>query len=94
VQHSPRGSTVEVEVDAGRIVVRDRGPGLPEGPLFERFRRGEPERSGRPGFGLGLSLVRQWAELCGGSVAAHNDGGAVLTVRLPVAAPAGAEPAP
>ncbi|MBC7975450.1 MAG: PAS domain S-box protein, partial [Myxococcales bacterium] len=89
------GTPIEVVVtrddDCVAIEVRDRGPGLPEGQLariFERFERGASMRH-YGGLGLGLYVVRQIAEAHGGSVTARNlaDGGACLTVRLPVAGP-------
>ncbi|HEV8426643.1 MAG TPA: ATP-binding protein, partial [Pyrinomonadaceae bacterium] len=41
------------------------------------------------GLGLGLAIVRHLVELHGGTVAAanHEQGGAVLTVRVPIMAP-------
>nr|WP_279343363.1 ATP-binding protein [Fundidesulfovibrio terrae] len=76
--------------------VRDNGPGVPEAmraSVFERFRQldGGPGRK-RGGTGLGLAIVKEFAELHGGSadVAPAEGGGALFTVRLPLAAPAGA----
>jgi two-component system sensor histidine kinase RegB len=51
---------------------------------------GKPYRSskGRPGGGLGLFLVVNVARTLGGSVSARNrpEGGAAVTLRLPLAA--------
>jgi signal transduction histidine kinase len=90
--------------DGARAVlrVRDRGVGFaPEeaGRLFERFHRGGAEQDvSRPGLGLGLFLVREFARLSGGDVVATSDGpgrGSEFVVMLPLAgdAPASA-PAP
>jgi two-component system sensor histidine kinase MprB len=89
---SPAGGTVEVAVRDGEVAVRDHGPGIDEADLphvFDRFYRAASSRS-TPGSGLGLAIVRQAAEAHGGSVtaAAAPGGGALLRLRLPVAAPA------
>src|SRR5690606_10171527 len=55
---------VEVIVAAGRVEVRDRGPGLSPVDLprlFDRFYRSDAARS-LPGSGLGLAIVRDMAE--------------------------------
>jgi len=64
VKYSPAGAVVDLVVaaDGGafRLVVRDRGPGLPDGfeaAAFERFTRAE-NVGAAPGHGLGLPLVR------------------------------------
>jgi two-component system, OmpR family, sensor histidine kinase MprB len=86
-RHSPRGGTVEVQVDHRGVAVRDHGEGIPEQDLphvFDRFFRGANTR-GKQGSGLGLAIVRQVAEQHGGSVSAANapDGGAIFTLSLP-----------
>ena len=52
--------------------------------LFDRFQRGPDAVAG--GTGIGLSLVKGFAEAQGGSVSAENraGGGAVFTVKLPL----------
>src|SRR5205085_8590681 len=61
--HGPPAGHVTVSLIGGdgaaRLTVRDAGPGPDAGErerLFERFWRG-PEAAGRPGSGLGLSIV-------------------------------------
>ena len=59
--------------------------------LFEPFRRGPVERTGRvPGSGLGLSIVRAIVVAHGGRVSAEPvpGGGLAVVVRLPADVPA------
>jgi two-component system OmpR family sensor kinase len=94
--HTPAGTAVDLRVseerDEAMLEVRDHGKGLPaedSDVLFERFWRADPGRNrGAGGAGLGLSIVRAVVEAHGGRVAAANapGGGAVFTVRLPLAA--------
>jgi two-component system sensor histidine kinase TctE len=72
-----------------RLVVRDRGPGMPagrHGEMFRRFQRGDG--AGTPGSGLGLSIVRRICELHGGGVELrnHEAGGLYCDVWLPAIA--------
>ncbi|MCR9101262.1 MAG: hybrid sensor histidine kinase/response regulator [bacterium] len=65
-----------------QIVVADNGPGIPEEilpTLFEPF----VTRNKSTGTGLGLAIVRQYIEGHRGSVAAHNEEGAVFTLQIP-----------
>lgn len=77
-----RESTMEV-------VVADTGIGIPEEDLaciFERFRQADSSISRRyGGSGLGLALVREMAELLGGSAAVESEvgRGSVFSVRIP-----------
>jgi two-component system sensor histidine kinase MprB len=87
---SPPGSAIDVHLRNGELSVRDRGPGIADEDLpfvFDRFYRA-PDSRGRPGSGLGLAIVRQVAEAHGGGVEAGPapGGGALLVLRLPVAA--------
>ena len=65
----------------------DAGPGFAPEMLAQL---GKPYQSskGRPGGGLGLFLVVNVARTLGGSVSARNrpEGGAAVTLRLPLAA--------
>ncbi|MBI3576396.1 MAG: HAMP domain-containing protein [Gammaproteobacteria bacterium] len=72
--------------------VEDNGPGFPEamlGRLFEPY-----VTSKEKGAGLGLAVVKRIVEEHGGGIAAENlaEGGAGVTIRLPVAQ-AGTQPA-
>jgi two-component system, OmpR family, sensor histidine kinase MprB len=92
VKYSPRGGVVRVGLHpvgdgTAMLEVADSGPGIAQADLpyvFERFYRATEDR-GRPGSGLGLSIVKQVAERHGGSVRAgrSTDGGTLLALQLP-----------
>jgi signal transduction histidine kinase len=76
-----------------RIDVADQGIGIPPDEmdrLFQRFVRASNARtSGRPGTGLGLSVVKAIVELHGGRVTVDSalDQGTTFSIHLPAAAP-------
>jgi two-component system sensor histidine kinase MprB len=81
------GRPVEIDVERGRVLVRDHGPGLrgaDPARLFDRFYRG-PETQSTPGSGLGLAIVEQAVDRHGGRVLAGegDGGGAVIGFALP-----------
>jgi PAS domain S-box-containing protein len=92
IQHSERGSTVHVAARAERrgrrqmavCEVRDRGPGIDHRDLQNIFEPFFTRRKG--GTGLGLSIVQRIVDQHGGRVVAanHPEGGAMLTVYLPL----------
>ncbi|WP_262028621.1 HAMP domain-containing histidine kinase [Microvirga sp. Mcv34] len=88
---APQAISVSAQRNGGevRIVVADRGPGIPEaerGRVLERFVRLETARS-RPGFGLGLSLAAAVARLHGGSLLLEdNEPGLRVVLALPLKA--------
>jgi signal transduction histidine kinase len=101
VKFTPDGGRVTVRLERdgaeARLAVEDTGQGmdptfLPD--VFEMFSQADTRASRRyGGLGIGLSLVRQLAELHGGRVRAESEGvgrGARFTVWLPVL-PAGLE---
>jgi CheY-like chemotaxis protein len=75
-----------------RISVADNGVGIERAALPEVFKMFTQVGNGdhaHGGLGIGLSLVRTFVELHGGSVSADSGGpgsGAVFTVRLPLPA--------
>jgi two-component system, OmpR family, sensor kinase len=84
--HGPAGGRVTIELARAQgralLTVRDEGPGPDPGDrerLFERFWRG-PDASGRPGSGLGLSIVSAIAERHGGRIVVD---GSAFTLDLP-----------
>lgn len=93
LQHSFDGSNVTVAVTGTDrsviITVADEGPGItgiaPE-RIFDRFAHApveaDPRLPGRVGHGIGLSLVRDLAARCGGSVAVKSTSAAGTTIAL------------
>ncbi|MCU1234554.1 MAG: multi-sensor signal transduction histidine kinase [Candidatus Solibacter sp.] len=93
IKYSPNGTTVTVAARADEealfIEVSDQGYGVPESDLariFEKFYRvPRVQDAGVPGTGLGLSLVREIAELHRGSVSVRSEvgRGSTFTLRIP-----------
>ena len=92
LQHSPRGSAVEVGVGPGgsasewiEVRVRDHGPGFTPSDLPHVFEPFFTKRRG--GSGLGLAIAQRIIVEHGGEVRAgnHPEGGAQLSVLLRVA---------
>lgn len=93
LRHAPRDAPVRVsaERDGDRVTVAvaDTGPGIPRGAeeqVFEPFQR-RGDRDNTTGVGLGLSVVRGFAEAMGGTVHAETTpgGGLTMLVDLPAA---------
>jgi len=89
-RHTPVGTPVHIGVraraDAVVVTVEDEGPGITDDlkeSLFDPFRQG-PAASGR-GVGIGLSLVKKFAELHGGTAKVEDapGGGARFVIILP-----------
>jgi len=96
LKFTPAGGEVEIIIkpDAANdwliIYVRDTGPGIPAGEIpkiFQRFyqAKNQPDAGGG-GTGIGLYMVKQYAEMHGGdvSVSGASGGGAGFEVRIPV----------
>ena len=91
VTHTPAGTKIVIEAREydGRIelAIDDDGPGVPEAMrvrVFSAYVRGE-RAADRPGTGLGLFLVQQFAQFHGGSARClvSERGGARFVVTLP-----------
>jgi PAS domain S-box-containing protein len=91
-----RGNPIDISVEArgarARLVVRDRGLGIPEEhmpQMFEKFGRAASAQA-YDGLGLGLFIVHQIVEMHGGSVSVQSElgVGSTFTVELPLEAPA------
>jgi two-component system sensor histidine kinase CreC len=94
IDFSPRGGAVDIDVESagGNVVltIRDHGPGVPDyarEKIFERFYSLRHHSSKRKGTGLGLTLVRETAELHGGSITLEPaaGGGTLARLTLPLA---------
>jgi len=86
---------VHAHRDDGRsvtIVIEDDGPGLRPDQIPQVLRPGERLDESAPGFGFGLPITRELAELYGGelNLDASAVGGLRVTLRLPLAAQASA----
>ncbi|HEV7307034.1 sensor histidine kinase [Ensifer sp.] len=85
--HAPGEIDIAVTATNGivRIVVSDRGPGVPaemRSQVFERFARAN---SSKPGSGLGLAIARTVTEAMGGGISLEDrpGGGLSVVVCLP-----------
>jgi signal transduction histidine kinase len=81
---------VHAHRDGGRsvaIVIEDDGPGLRSDQIPQVLRPGERLDESAPGFGFGLPITRELAELYGGDLNLDPSplGGLRVTLRLPVA---------
>jgi signal transduction histidine kinase/putative methionine-R-sulfoxide reductase with GAF domain len=93
MRHTPEDAKIWVRARPSNggvlFIVEDDGPGVPEDlreAIFEPFRQAPGSSSGHaPGVGIGLSLVRRFAELHGGNAWAQErpGGGASFHVFLP-----------
>ena len=92
IRHTPPGGRVDVEVaaqgGAAVVTVSDTGPGIAGDPdrIFDRFARAADSGGSR----LGLSIARQLVVAHHGTITAANrpEGGARITVTLPLPVPA------
>lgn len=95
IKFTPQGGRIDVLVKRSdrdlSIVVKDTGSGIsPEflPYVFDRFRQQDSSSTRRhEGLGLGLSIVRNLAELHGGHASVESEGagkGAAFTITLPL----------
>jgi len=83
LRYAPVSTAVEVEVSSSgpghRVVVRDRGPGVPEAfreRIFDRFAQADPaDARSVGGAGLGLAISRELIERMGGRIGFDSEPG-------------------
>jgi len=92
LKYSPNGDPVDLELNReenqARIIIRDRGIGIPEKDqvnLFEPFHRAQNTGTIN-GTGLGLAIVKKAVDLHQGSISIQSqiDIGTIFTVTLPI----------
>jgi len=93
IQHTPAGTRISIRVSHQQqscmISIADNGGGFPDheiGRVFDKFYRPGNTRAG--GSGLGLSIVKGFAEAHGGKVTLENNAqhGATFRVEIPAEA--------
>jgi two-component system, OmpR family, sensor histidine kinase KdpD len=99
-KYSPARGEIQIRafVDGAELVfqVLDQGEGIPDhmtDAIFQKFARASQGDSKPPGTGLGLVIARGFLQAMAGTITAANRSdrsGAVFTIRLPLASPAGA----
>jgi len=94
IRYAPHDTAVDVDLirhgDSARMLIRDRGPGVPDESLariFDAFYRVDSDRNrASGGVGLGLAIARRAVELHRGSLRAENmHPGLGVTIELPLA---------
>ncbi len=95
LKYSPECRTVWVEGRVNHrqvmISVRDRGMGIDpqeQREIFQKFVRGAAaKKAGIKGTGIGLSMVRQIVDACGGEIRLESQAGvgSTFTIKLPLA---------
>lgn len=94
VDFSPRGGEIEIRLvrneTSTELSIRDHGEGIPDYArerIFERFYSLRHHTARRKGTGLGLTLVKEAAELHGGGISLDpaEGGGTVARFTLPLA---------
>lgn len=90
IQHTPRNTTITIQLDHNLtncfIEVFDNGKGFPKNEMdyvFDKFYRLKQTATG--GTGLGLSIVKGFTEAMNGSVLLDNlkEGGARFLIKIP-----------
>lgn len=83
-KYSPEGKNVSIKVMDKQIEVSDKGIGISKEDLphiFDRFYRGDKSRT-KDGYGLGLSIAKQIADLHGAKIKVESKLGAGSTFKV------------
>jgi two-component system sensor histidine kinase KdpD len=96
IKYSTAGGPIHLRAVANEgsavIEVADEGPGIAEGDLphvFDRFYRASEHNRRIKGSGLGLTIVKGFVELCGGTVSVESSPrGTTFRIDLPLSLPA------
>lgn len=93
IDFTPVGGSVRLTLTTTRshatLTIHDDGPGIPDFALqkiYDRFYSYRQPTTGRKGSGLGLTLVKEAAELHNGTITLENspEGGTIATFTLPL----------
>ncbi len=91
ISYSPSGTEIELSADqTGRgltLCVADHGPGIPQehrSRVTQRFFRGDPSRTDKNHFGLGLSIAGEIIQQHGYSLSFSETPGGGCTARLEI----------
>ena len=87
-EFTPQGGSIRIWFEDRKVFIQDSGPGIPDyalGRIFERFYSLQRPDNGKKSSGLGLSIVRQVAELHQAAVTLRNHakGGAIAVFAFP-----------
>lgn len=90
IKYSPPGSTVTLSINCTKdnliLQIQDQGRGIPQAEqhrIFEAFYRASNTEQIK-GAGLGLAIVREYVQLCGGEITLESSSrvGTIFTVTL------------
>lgn len=93
ISYSPSGTAVQIgaKVQGKKLVfyVIDHGPGIPDSEkekVFERFYSGDPSRTEKGHYGLGLSIAQEIVRLHYGKIELKDtpSGGCTFEINLPI----------
>lgn len=83
-KYSPKDKSVSIKVKDKQIEVADKGIGIPKSDLpyiFDRFYRSDKSRT-KDGYGLGLSIAKQIADLHGAKIKVESKLGVGSTFKV------------